>query len=116
MLDSLFPEVRQAVLQDLVKLTREKYVYPDTGEEIANRIQAKFEQGGYDDITDANELAMKLTSDLREFSNDRHWSVIFDPQQRAVIIDPEKEDDKLQLARCWSRIAEATLVLKRSGS
>jgi hypothetical protein len=99
MLDALSPEIRLAVVRDIVKLTKEKYVFPDTAEEIANHIQAKLERGGYDDITDASELSMALTTDLRELSNDRHWSVIYDPKQSAMNIDPEKEDDDVQLAR-----------------
>lgn len=103
MLKTPFPEIRQAVVQDIVKLTREKYVFADIAEEIAKHIQAKFEQGGYDDITDASGLAQKLTSDLRELSNDRHWSVIYNPRQEASYIDPEKEDDEMQLARWLER-------------
>ncbi len=99
MVDNLSPEIRKAVVQDIVRLTREKYVFPEIGEEIADHIQAKFDQGGYDQITDANEFAMTLTSDLREPSKDRHWSVMFDPKRAVAHIDPEKERDEEQLAR-----------------
>jgi hypothetical protein len=103
MIDIPFSELRKAVVQDVVKLAREKYVLPDIAEEIANHLQAKLDSGGYDDITDATELAIKLTSDLRESSNDRHWSVIYDPQHTIVHIDPEKEDDELRMARWLER-------------
>jgi hypothetical protein len=97
--DTPTPKVCQAVVQDIVRLTKEKYVFPDVGEEIVKHILAKLEQGGYDAITDANELAITLTEDLRAISNDRHWSVIYDPRQAAAHIDPETEDDEAQLAR-----------------
>jgi hypothetical protein len=103
MLDIPFSEIRKAVVQDIVKLTREKYVFPDIAVEIANHIQAKLDGGGYDDITDAAELALKLTSDLRESSNDRHWSVVYDPQHAVAHVDPEKEDNELQMARWLER-------------
>jgi hypothetical protein len=99
MSDTLTHQIRQAVVQDVVELTREKYVFPNTGEKLADHIQAKFQQGGYDDITDASELALTLTSDLRQVSNDRHWAVIFDPQQATARVDPETEDDEAQLTQ-----------------
>lgn len=86
-------------MQDIIRLTKEKYVFPDTGAEIAARMQAKLEQGDYDGITDPGGLALTLTSDLRELSNDRHWAVAYDPQRTAAHIDPEKEADDARLAR-----------------
>jgi len=83
----------------IIQLTKEKYVYPEIGEKIAAQIQARLESGGYDDIGDENELALRLTSDLRSISNDSHWSVIYDPKGAADLVDPETEVDKDQLAR-----------------
>jgi hypothetical protein len=103
MSDNTFSEIRHALINDIVKLTREKYVFPETAEEIANHIQDKFEHGDYDEITDPNELALQLTSDLREFSKDQHWSVMYHPQQATSYIDPENEDDEKQLARWLER-------------
>jgi hypothetical protein len=104
MVDILSSEKCEAVVLDVMRLTREKYVFPDIGEEIANHLQAKLERGGYDEITDVHELATTLTSDLRELSNDRHWSVIYDPLQTAGNVDPEKEHDEKQLAQ-WLELA-----------
>lgn len=98
MLKSISSEVRQAVLQDLMKLTREKYVYPDVGMRIANQIQAKLEDGEYNSMDDAHEFASVLTSDLREISDDRHWSIVYDPEETVVTIDPEKQEDKAQVS------------------
>jgi hypothetical protein len=97
-LKTLSTEVRKAVVQDLVKLTREKYVYPDVGMRIANQIQAKLEGGEYDSIDEAHELASVLTSDLREISDDRHWSIVYDPEETEVTIDPEKQEDEAQVS------------------
>ena len=96
-------EIRHAVVHEIAKLTREKYVFPDSGEELANYITAKLDRGGYDEIADAGELASALTSDLREVSNDRHWSVVFNPKQAAAEIDPEQEDADEKLARWIER-------------
>jgi len=96
---SLTPEIRQVVVQDIVRLTKEKYVFPDVGKEIARLVQDKLEQGDYDAITDADELAITLSEDLRAMSNDRHWSIVYDPQQATARIDSEGEDEKARLAR-----------------
>jgi len=97
-LKPLSNEVRKAVVQEVVKLTREKYVFPDRGKELANQIQDKLEDGGYDAITDAHEFASVLTSDLRDISDDRHWSVIYDPDETVATIDPEKQEDQAQVS------------------
>ncbi|MBN1581094.1 MAG: S41 family peptidase [Anaerolineae bacterium] len=99
MSDANFATVRTAVIQDVIQLTREKYVYPQIGNEIAARIQAKLEDGGYDDLADGQALAIQLTSDLRSFSNDHHWSVVYDPRGAAGQVDPENEADNDRLAR-----------------
>lgn len=99
MTDSIFAEIRTSVIQDIIQLTREKYVYPEIGENISSQIQNKLNDGEYDEIADEGELALQLTSDLRSISNDHHWSVVYDPEGAADQVDPENEADKDRLAR-----------------
>lgn len=99
MLGTLTPELRRAIVQDIIRLAKEKYVYPDVGERVAGHIQSKLEQGGYASIADANELAVTLTSDLREASKDRHWAVMYSPSPETAFVDPETEENEAQLAR-----------------
>jgi len=40
---SNFAEVRTTIIQRIIQLVREKYVYPEAGNEIACRLQAKLE-------------------------------------------------------------------------
>ncbi len=75
-----FPEIRTAVIQDIIRLAREKYVYPELGDRIASQLLAKLESGGYDDVAQENDLALRLTTDLQSIANDLHWCVIYDPQ------------------------------------
>ena len=79
--DTLNPNMRAAVVEDIVRLTIEKYVYPDIGEKIARHIEKKHEEGGYDKISDENDFVMALTSDLHQVSNDQHWSVMYSSEQ-----------------------------------
>jgi hypothetical protein len=101
--DLISPELRLAVLKEIMKLTEEKYVFPEVGKQIADQLKAKLERGGYDEITEANGLALTLTSDLRELSDDHHWSVIFDPEGTVPVIDPEKVKDEAQVA-LWVKV------------
>jgi hypothetical protein len=78
MSNTLTPEIRQAVVLDVVRIAREKYVLPELGGQIAQAIQAKQEQGGYNHILEASQLVDTLTSDLRQASNDQHWQVSYD--------------------------------------
>jgi hypothetical protein len=99
MSETNFAKIRTAVVRDVVQLTREKYVYPEIGAKIASQIQTKLENGEYDGVADESELARQLTSDLRSLSNDRHWSIVYDPQGAADQVDPEKKADQDRLAR-----------------
>jgi hypothetical protein len=95
MSEALTPVVRRAVVLDIANLAREKYVYPDIGEKLAESLRAKFESGGYDAMTDAGELALTLTEDLKAVSKDQHWNVAYDPHQATAHIDPETEEGEL---------------------
>jgi hypothetical protein len=108
-----FAELRTTVIQELAQLTREKYVYPEMGEEIAARVEASLQAGDYDDVAGERELAQRLTSDLRAISNDGHWSVIYDPRGAADQVDPESEPDEDRLARYLQLARKANYGFER---
>ena len=93
-----FIEIRKNLIQDIIRLAREKYVYPEAGEKIAAYIQARFESGEYDEVTQGSDLAFSLTNDLRHISNDLHWNVLYRPQGFEYQVDPEKETDPERIA------------------
>ncbi len=99
MTTSTFPEIRTAVIQDIARLAREKYVYPELGDRIASQLLAKLESGGYDDVAQENDLAFRLTTDLQSMVNDLHWCVIYDPHGAVREVDSENEADPERLAR-----------------
>jgi hypothetical protein len=45
MTDTDFAQKRRAVIEDIIRLTREKYVFPEAGEKIASQIQNKLDEG-----------------------------------------------------------------------
>jgi len=94
-----FTQKRNAVIQDIIRLTREKYVFPEAGEKIASQMQNKLDAGDYDDVTQESDLAFRLTTDLLAISNDHHWHVVYDPQGVATMVDPESEENTERLKR-----------------
>lgn len=99
MTDTDFAQKRRAVIQEIIRLTREKYVFPEAGEKIAAQIQDRLDEGDYDEITQASDLAFRLTTDLQSISNDHHWHVVYDPQGATTMVDPESEDDQVRMRR-----------------
>ncbi len=99
MSDSDFSRIRTAVIQDIARLAREKYVYPEMGEKIASQLQAKLEGGDYDDVTKGSDLALRLTTDLRAISRDHHWCVAYDPRPAADEVGAESKGDEEPLVR-----------------
>jgi ketosteroid isomerase-like protein len=67
------------------------YVLPEIGNRLARQLREKFEAGGYKEATTREQLADLLTRDLREWSNDRHLSVRYNPasSESETILDPK---------------------------
>lgn len=96
--DQDFVQIRTAVIRDIIQLVREKYVFAEIGEKIADQLQRRLEAGEYADVAYEGALALRLTIELRSISDDRHWSVIHDPQGAAEQVDPENEADEARMA------------------
>jgi len=100
MSDTISSEIRSAVVTDLAKLALEKYIFPEMGEHIAQYLQSKLKQGGYNHLADAHEFALALKSDLRQTSNDKHWDVLYDAKSATVHFgDLDDDDNEAELAR-----------------
>ncbi len=67
------PDV-SALVEELAQAIRENYVFPDKGEAAAAMLEDNLGQGAYDGLADM-ELAQRLSTDLREFTKDRHFGV-----------------------------------------
>lgn len=87
---------RTEVIEGVVKMVTEKYVFPDVAEKMAKAIRERMGQKEYDTVSSAQAFAQKLTRDLREVSHDKHLSVDYFakpfPQQERK--EPTDEDRK----------------------
>lgn len=87
-LDSRTMEQLQTIMTHLLETI---YVSPEIGHRLADQLQEKFEAGGYKEATSRTQFGELLTRDLREWGNDKHLSVRYDPAADGAdtILDPK---------------------------
>jgi hypothetical protein len=67
--------LRKDTIKKIADALREGYVYPEVGERMAE-VLAKYElEGRYNAVTDAADLAQRLTVDLFAVCKDRHFGI-----------------------------------------
>ena len=91
--------IRQAIVQDIARLAREKYILPEKGLKTARTLESHLQQGHYDDILSPQEFADRLTSDLRQASADQHWSVSYDSTLTSALYGEAEEVSEEDLAQ-----------------
>ena len=63
------------VVERLAEELNTKYVFPEVAAKMADSLQTSLKNNEYSDITDPDELASKLTKQLREICNDKHLRI-----------------------------------------
>jgi len=81
--------MRNAVLEEAIRLVKEHYVFPEMAEKAAADIQTRIQNKEYDNITSAIQFADKLTKDLRSISKDKHLYVRLMTNNRVNPFTPE---------------------------
>ena len=70
---------RQKTIDAISEKLTEYYVYPDVAAKMIQAIRDHQKHGDYSSMTDGNEFADALASDLQAISHDRHLHVSYDP-------------------------------------
>lgn len=70
---------RQAIIGSIADLLVENYVYPEKGVAFASQLREQLGAGKFDDISDTEGMARRLTKVLHEISDDKHFSVQHNP-------------------------------------
>jgi len=83
----LAPERLEALIEALAKAIEERYVFPDVGHAIAEKLRERMFDGAYEGVP-LETVAVRLTVDLRSVNNDRHLSVSVLPPRKAEA-DPD---------------------------
>lgn len=92
----LAPERLEGLVEALAKAIEERYVFPDVGHAIAEKLRERLFDGAYEGI-ELGTLALRLTTDLRSVNNDRHLSVSLVPPRGAEPApDPAREEQEYQ--------------------
>jgi C-terminal processing protease CtpA/Prc len=71
------------IVKNIAKLIRENYILEEKRDVIARELEEKFDNNSYGSINDLSDLAGKLTKDLQDISDDRHFAVVYDPKRVA---------------------------------
>jgi hypothetical protein len=67
---------RRDIVAQLGTALRDRYIFPDVGEQAANRIAASLVAGDYDTLTDPAAFAARLSADLTAIAHDKHMHVV----------------------------------------
>ena len=83
---------RDAVVKELAKALRDRYVFPDTGAAAAQEIERQAAAGAYAGLG-RPQLAEALTRDLRAVAHDKHLRVgARPPRPQGAVATPEQRD------------------------
>jgi hypothetical protein len=112
-MDKLTQTLRQAIVLDIIRLASEKYIFPEKGLETARAIQLHLEHGRYDEILDPYEFADRLTSDLRQASNDQHWSVLYASTLTSTLYAEDEEQTEEGLTQLKEHIYRSNFGIEK---
>ena len=66
---------RRAVVESAAKMLRERYVFPDIGDQAAGAIESVLGAGGYAGLDQLAQFAQRFTEDLRTVAMDKHLRI-----------------------------------------
>lgn len=78
---SLSQQEKKQTVETIAKLIQEQYIYPAIAEKMSVAILNNLKKGTYNAITNPMEFSDKLTADLIAVSNDRHFRILFNPEE-----------------------------------
>jgi len=73
---------RQEVINKIIILLKDNYVFPDKAVKIGNHLKAKIKKGAFKSFKDPEAFAKALTIEMRSIFEDRHlWVKILPPEK-----------------------------------
>lgn len=78
---------KEEVVRKVAEIMQERYVFADVGERMARHIRHRLATGAYGSITEVVPFCKRLTSDLREISNDKHLFVFHSPEEAKQVAE-----------------------------
>ena len=71
---------KKEIIDSITKKLEEFYIRPNSIDKIKTKLNEKYKIGQYKNISNANEYASALTTDIIDISKDLHFSVMYDEQ------------------------------------
>ena len=65
------------VVSEICEVVRKRYIFPEVGLEMSEDLRARESRGLYDDFTESEVWANRLTDDMHAISKDKHIRVLF---------------------------------------
>lgn len=97
---TLDDSTRREVITRVLEAVESDYVFPDVAARVSRQIQARLEEGRYDDVEGAFALVDALDADLQEISGDSHLYVGYSHEPEAVDEPhPETAEEREQAFR-----------------
>jgi len=78
--DPLTAQMRAQIVAGLADQLTQHYVYPDDAPDIVAGVQKALADGDYDQLTEPNDFARQLSTDLVRITQDQHFSVAYLPE------------------------------------
>lgn len=93
--------LRRKLVHELVRILRDRYVYPALAEKITANLESHLEKGDYDSFVDSEEFSQRLTGDMLDVSNDKHLCIIFaePPEDKGWNILGLRKESDLEIFR-----------------
>lgn len=103
----LSTEEMSATIDSINSKLQESYVFPEVADKMTQSLKTNLKNGKYSSLaSNPSEFARQLTVDLQAVSNDKHLSVIYDPQviaaEQNAVTDEDKakrEDERIKRMR-----------------
>lgn len=92
--NSLNAEHKTQAIDSICQLLREQYVFPEVATQMEARLGAQLKAHAYDELTDPEAFAEKITADLRSVSQDKHLRVRYDPDWINRSRNTRSEEDR----------------------
>ncbi|HZS46123.1 MAG TPA: S41 family peptidase [Blastocatellia bacterium] len=89
---------RDAVIDGLIKLLNDNYVFPDTAKKMEDALRTHQQNKEYDNITSAISFVQTLTKDLQDVSHDKHLRMFYS-FQAVPPRDPQSGPSPEQIAQ-----------------
>lgn len=90
-----------AVIEQVATLVRTHYLFPEVGAAVADRLIAAGSDGRYDDLTEPEQLAERMTADLQIGNDDKHLRLIYHVDELF-----EEDADPVAEEAAWVRRVE----------